>query len=44
MQPGTGSLTIHTDDENEDSDMGKSAAEARAEAGFMSKLFRPRRN
>ena len=44
IQPGNESLPIYTDDEDEDYEMGKSAAEARAEAGFMSKLFRPRRN
>jgi uncharacterized LabA/DUF88 family protein len=30
------------DEEDEDYESGKSAAEARAEAGFMSRLFRPR--
>ena len=44
IQPGNESLPIYTDDEDEDYEIGKSAAEARAEAGFMSKLFRPRRN
>ena len=44
IQPGNESLPLYTDDEDEDYEMGKSAAEARAEAGFMSKLFRPRRN
>ena len=31
------------DDEDEDYESGKSAAEARAETGFMSRLFRPQR-
>ena len=44
IQPGNESLPLYTDDEDEDYEMGKSAAEARAEAGFISKLFRPRRN
>ncbi len=32
------------EDEDEDYESGKSAAEARIETGFMSRLFRPRRN
>ena len=31
------------DEEDEDYESGKSAAEARAETGFMSRLFRPQR-
>ncbi|MBC8280316.1 MAG: NYN domain-containing protein, partial [Chloroflexi bacterium] len=44
IQPGNESLPEYLDDEDEDYEMGKSAAEARAETGFMSRLFRPRRN
>ena len=32
------------EDEDEDYESGKSAAESRVETGFMSRLFRPRRN
>ena len=34
----------YEDDEDEDYESGKSAAEARVETGFMSRLFKPRRN
>ena len=35
---------LPTYDEDEDYESGKSAAEARVETGFMSRLFKPRRN
>ena len=44
IQPGNESLPRWTDEEDEDYESGKSAAEARGETGFMSRLFRPRRN
>ena len=44
IQPGNESLPTYLDEEDEDYELGKSAAEARAETGFMSRLFRPRRN
>ena len=37
-------LPTYDDDEDEDYESGKSAAEARVETGFMSRLFKPRRN
>jgi len=37
-------LPTYEDDEDEDYESGKSAAEARVETGFMSRLFKPRRN
>jgi len=37
-------LPTYEDDEDEDYESGKNAAEARAETGFMSRLFKPRRN
>jgi hypothetical protein len=43
-QPGNENLPLFTDEEDDDYESGKSAAEARAETGFISRLFRPRRN
>ena len=42
IQPGNESLPNWTDEEDEDYESGKSAAEARGDTGFMSRLFRPR--
>ncbi|HIF44149.1 MAG TPA: NYN domain-containing protein [Dehalococcoidia bacterium] len=44
VQPGNERLPLFTDEEDDDYESGKSAAEARAETGFISRLFRPRRN
>ena len=43
-QSGNENLPLFTDEDDDDYESGKSAAEARAETGFISRLFRPRRN
>ena len=44
VQPSNERVPLFTDEEDDDYESGKSAAEARAETGFISRLFRPRRN